>query len=170
MPKKKYSGDTAVYEKKLERVMGRLGVTEYNYDWNRNSCYVEMLYGNRVYRFENSIEKSEKSGQNLTYVSDLFAAVVYTLEGLARATERKILSLDILLAGVPSLPPGKPLEPCFAVLGFTERPRSKTEVESRYRKMAMTMHPDGGGNTDAFIALEQNYKHCLELIEKENSN
>ena len=166
--KKQYSGDTAAFEKKLGRVMERLGVQKYQCDWtqgkNGSSCYVEMRYGGSVYHFENSTEKSAKCGRGLTYVSDLFAAVVYSLEGLARAVEQGIFTLDMLLAGVPALPAAQPLEPCFAALGFSSRPDNAEEVKTQYKRMAKVMHPDAGGDKDAFVTLEVHYRRCLELL------
>jgi len=166
--KKQYSGDTTAFEKKLGRVMERLGVQKYQCDWTQgktgSSCWVEMHYGGSVYRFENSTEKSAKCGRNLTYVSDLFAAVVYSLEGLARAVEQGIFTLDMLLAGVPALPAAPPLEPCFSALGFSSRPDSTEDVKAQYKRMAKVMHPDTGGDKGAFEVLTENYKQCLELL------
>lgn len=41
MAGKKYYGSAEEYEQKLERVMKRLGATEYRYDWNRKETFVE---------------------------------------------------------------------------------------------------------------------------------
>lgn len=167
--RKHYSATFEDSEKKLARVMERLGVEKYQSNWSQgkdgSSCYVEMVYGGRAYRFENSTEQSAASGRNLTYASDLYAAVVYSLEGLARAVEQGIFTLDMLLAGVPALPAGKPLEPCFIALGFSKRPANAAEVKGHYRRMAKVMHPDAGGSEAAFRALTENYKRCLEAVE-----
>lgn len=169
--KKKYAGTAEEFERKLARVMERLGVEKYQCDWTQgrsgSSCWVEMLYGGSAYRFENSTEKSTKCGRNLIYASDLFAAVVYSLEGLARAVEQGIFTLDMLLAGVPALPAAVQLEPCFQAMGFTKRPESVEEVKEQYRRMARTAHPDAGGNEAEFVALGDNYRACIQLLEGE---
>lgn len=166
--KKQYSGDTAAFEKKLARVMERLGVEKYTYDWTSgragSSCYVEMRYGASTYRFENSSEKSKTCGRNLTYVSDLFAAVVYSLEGLARAVEQGIFTLDMLLTGVPALPEAVQIEPCFAALGFSQMPSTEEEVKAQYRHMAKAMHPDYGGDDTSFAELTENYNACMGAL------
>lgn len=166
--KKQYTGSTEDFEKKLGRVMERLGVKKYQCDWTQrkgeSSCFVEMQYGGSTYRFENSSEKSAACGRNLVYVSDLLAAVVYSLEGLARAVEQGIFTLDMLLAGVPALPEAPPLEPCFAALGFTERPATAEAVRTQYKRMAKVMHPDKGGSEVAFTALTENYQACLRTL------
>lgn len=171
--KKQYSGDTATFEKKLGRVMERLGVKKYQYDWtqskNGSSCFIEMHYGGSVYRFENSTEKSAKCGRNLVYVSDLFAAVIYSLEGLARAVEQGIFTLDMLLAGVPALPASAPLEPCFAALGFSEMPAGAEQVRQQYRRLSKVMHPDAGGDETAFRALTGNYEKCMKALAGEQT-
>ena len=169
--KKQYRGDMTAFEKKLGRVMERLGVEKYQYDWTQrkggSSCFVEMQYAGRTYRFENSTEKSAECGRNLVYVSDLFAAVIYSLEGLARAVEQGIFTLDMLLTGVPTLPPAVQLEPCFYAMGFSSRPTSAEEVKAQYRRMAKAIHPDAGGDERAFTTLNENYKTCIELLEGE---
>lgn len=167
--KKKYSSSFDELEKKLARVMTRLNVENYQSDWTQsklgNSCVVEMLYNGRAYRFENSTDKSAACGRNLTYASDLFAAVVYSLEGLARAVEQGIFTLDMLLEGVPALPAASPLAPCFQALGFSEKPQSTDEVKENYRRLAKVMHPDAGGDEAAFRTLKGNYNACLREME-----
>lgn len=165
--KKKYTGGFDSYEEKLARVMNRFGVDDYTYDWSRSSCFVQMQLHGRVWRFENSISKSEECGRNLKYVSDLFAEIVLTLEDLARATEKKLVSLDMLLQGIPSLPAAAVMEDCFVALGFGERPTTEEDVTKQYRRMAKVMHPDAGGDPEAFQRLQENYKKCLEMLQKE---
>ncbi len=170
--KKHYSGNTEEYAAKLERVMARMGVEFYQYDWAQTrggaSCFVEMRYGGRTYRFDNSAVKSADSGRGLVWVSDLFAAIVLSLEGLARAVEQGIFSLDMLLAGVPALPEAVQLEPCMLAMGFDHRPESVEEVKEQYRRMAKIMHPDTeSGSDEAMRALNDNYNAVLELVRED---
>lgn len=164
--KKAYSGNEDFYAKKLERVMERMGIDRYNFDWTRKSCFVEMTYGGRTYRFENSVEKSAEAGRGLTCVSDLLAQVVLSLEGLARAVENGIFTLDMLMAGVPALPPAPEMPECFRAMEFTAMPETEDEVKAQYRRMAKVMHPDTGGNRIAFEALEKNLSECLREMRK----
>ena len=84
MARKKYSGGFEEYESKLKRVMERLGVKQYKYDWSRNECFIEFNYKNQYYRFEHSLHKAAEHKQNIHYSSDLFAQLVKTLEDIAR--------------------------------------------------------------------------------------
>lgn len=162
--KKKYTGGFEAYEEKLSRVMGRFGVDDYTYDWNRTGCFVQMQFHGQVWRFENTLAKSQECGRNLKCVSDLFAEVVLTLEDLARATEKGLVSLDMLLQGIPSLPAGQVMEDCFKALGFGQRPESAEEVREQYLRMAKIIHPDVGGDASAFQVLKENYEQCLEVL------
>lgn len=170
MRQKQYCASFEDLEKKLERVMVRLGVEKYQSNWtsgkNRSSCYVEMRYGASTYRFENSSEKSAACGRGLTYASNLFAAVVYSLEGLARAVEQGIFTLDMLLVGVPSLPEAAVLPPCFAVLQIFEWAGMPTEadVEASYKRLCKVTHPDAGGSDAAFMALTQARDQAIEYL------
>lgn len=159
MAGKQYCGTTEDFEAKLARVMARLGVDEDHYQSNWTSgkggasCWVEMQYAGSVYRFENSTEKSRQCGRNMVWVSDLFGAVVYALEDLARAVENGIFTLDMLLSGALALPAAPKVETClcFAALGFDHRPATVEEVKTQYRRMAKVMHPDNGGDEGAFV-------------------
>lgn len=169
--KKHYTGDFDAWEKKLARVCERLGVPEEGcrYDWTSsrggNSCYVEICIAGVWRRFDNSTEKSAACGRGLIYASDLFAAIVLTLEDMARAAEQGIVSFDQLVTGIPALPAAQELEPCFQALGFTERPASVSEVEAQYKRMAKVTHPDvPGGSHEAFRRLRENYNECMDLL------
>ncbi len=170
MAGKQYRGTTDEFEAKLERVMARLGVDKDHYrcDWTSGkggpSCWVEMQYAGSVYRFENSTAKSAECGRNLVYVSDLLGAVVYALEGLARAVEQGIFTLEMLLSGALALPSAKPLERCFVELGFDHRPTTEEEVTAQWRRKAKEAHPDTGGSEEAFKELTFHYQMCLLAV------
>ena len=165
MPKQ-YAGPET-YEAKLEKVMARLGVEQYDYDWSRFACWVQFTYKGQPYRFEHSVENAKAHGVNIRYGSDVFAQVVLSLEDLARMVERGIYDLSTWVAGMKYLPAAAAVEPCFAGLGFIERPSSEDEVRAQYKRMAKGLHPDAGGSAEAFRALEENYRRCLELINNE---
>ena len=82
-----------MYESKLKRVMERLGITKYNYNWDRFEAWIEFTYKGTLYRFEHSVEKARKNGISLSYGSDAFAQLVLSLEDIARMTERGIYEL-----------------------------------------------------------------------------
>lgn len=165
---KQYKTSMDELEMMLARVMERLGVEHYQSGWTRGksgaSCTVEMIYKGHAYRFENNTAKSAACGRGLTSVKDLFAAQVLALECLARAVEQGIFTLDMLLDGKLALPEGKPLEPCFEALGFSTRPTDVEDVRRTYRELAKTMHPDAGGDPDAFMALRDNYRKAVEMM------
>jgi len=161
---KQYASPEA-YEAKLEKVMGRLGVEEYDYDWSRFECWVSFVYKGQPYRFSHSVENAKAHGVNIRYGSDVFAQVVLSLEDLARMVERGIYDLSTWVAGMKYLPAADPLEPCFAGLGFIQRPKTAEDVRTQYRQLAKSLHPDAGGSISAFVALNENYQRCLELME-----
>ena len=166
--KKLYSGGFEEYEKKLRTVMEKIGVEKFNYDWNRQSCFVDLICRGRAFRFEKSLgDAAARRGERIACVSDLFAQIVLMLEDLARASSRGLFDFAEIVSGLPSLPEGAAgLEPCFLNMGFTRRPESAEEVRSRYRQLAKVMHPDAGGDADAFQLLRENYKKCLELMKE----
>ena len=163
MSKQYASPDT--YEAKLERVMSRLGVEEFDYDWSRFECWVSFVYKGQSYKFSHSMDNAKSHGVNVRYGSDLFAQVVLSLEDLARMVERGIYDLSTWVAGMKYLPEGKPLEPCFAGLGFTSTPDNIDVIKAQYKRLAKALHPDTGGDDAAFLSLNENYKKCLKYFE-----
>lgn len=148
----KQYAEPAAYEAKLEKVMARLGVESYNYDWSRFACWVEFRIKGQLYRFEHSVENANNHGQNIRYSSDVFAQVVLTLEDIARMTERGIYELQTWICGLKALPAASTLPECFAVLQFDALPTAE-EIKERYRQLSKSSHPDSGGTAEMFKKL-----------------
>lgn len=167
MAAKKQYADAYTYEQKLKRVMERFGVEQYNYDWTRKTAYVQFFYKNQWYRFDHSVDKVNVGGKmKLTYGTDVFAQIVLSLEDLARMVERGIYDLDIWVSGMRYLPQKEDLPECFRKLGYApedEKP-SKEDLEARYKNLLKSAHPDNGGTTESFIALQEAMKQCLDEV------
>lgn len=168
MPSKQY-GAADQYEAKLARVMERLGVESFNYNWDRHGCWVEFRYRAELYRFDHSIEKAKTRGVNLRYGSDAFAQVVLALEDLARMVERGIYELSTWVAGMKYLPPPVEVPTFFKFLGYTEVPSGPEEVKERYRQLAKQLHPDAGGNQEDFLKLKDQAERCLQYFGKDGT-
>lgn len=166
----KQYAESQTYEAKLEKVMGRLGVDSYDYDWSRRECWVSFIYNGQPYRFTHSLENAQAHGINVKYGSDLFAQVVLSLEDLARMVERGIYELSTWISGMKYLPAPTELPECFRVLGLGQIPKSKTEVNNAFREKAKVLHPDNGGDAGAFHALHQAQTEALAYIEKNNES
>jgi hypothetical protein len=149
----KQYGSAQSYEAKLLRVMERLGVKDYDYNFDRHGCWVQFKYRGEVYRFDHSVAKAKSRGVNLAYGSDAFAQVVLALEDLARMVERGIYDLSTWVAGLRFLPPPVEVPACFKVLGFVQVPASVEDVKDRYRTLAKERHPDAGGSSEEFQKL-----------------
>lgn len=162
----KQYAEAASYESKLEKVMVRLGVEKYNYNWDRWSCWVEFMYKGQVYRFEHSIENAKAHGSEVKYGSDVFAQVVLSLEDIARMTERGIYELQVWVAGMKALPKPRDIPDCIKLLGFDRMPESAEEVKQRFRAIAKSAHPDAGGNADYFNTVKAAYDTAMKLIEE----
>jgi hypothetical protein len=166
MPTKQYASANN-YEAKLEKVMARLGIEKYNYNWDRFSCWVEFTYKGQLYRFDHSTDNAKQHGQSVRYGSDVFAQVVLSLEDLARMVERGIYELSTWVAGMKYLPPPRDVPDYFKLLGYAEIPSSVEEVKTRYKKQALIMHPDQGGSEKDFVSLQQAYQQAIEYFESE---
>ena len=165
MVRKQY-GSADQYERKLEKVMERLGVDKYNFSWDRWGCWIEFRYKGELYRFDHSVEKARGRGVELRYGSDAFAQVVLALEDLARMVERGIYELSTWVAGMKYLPPPIEVPSFFRFLGFEQIPTGQEEVRERYRELAKVMHPDAGGNEEDFLKLKDAAEKAMQYFGK----
>ncbi len=166
MGAKKQYGAADNYEQKLSRAMERLGIKDFNYNFDRFGCWVEFRYRNELYRFDHSIEKAKARGVELRYGSDAFAQVVLALEDLARMVERGIYELSTWVAGMKYLPPPVEIPSFFRFLGYEQIPSGPEDVKERYRQLAKTMHPDAGGNDEDFVRLTQASEKAMQYFDK----
>jgi hypothetical protein len=169
VPKKQY-GSADTYERKLAKVMERLGVEQYNFNWDRWGCWIEFRYRGELYRFDHSIEKARSRGIDLQYGSDAFAQVVLALEDLARMVERGIYELSTWVAGMKFLPPVVEVPSFFCYLGFAEIPTGPEDVKARYRELAKQMHPDQGGAEEDFLRLKDAAEKALRYFGNSNNS
>lgn len=160
---KKYA-DAIFYENKLKKVMGKLGIKEFNYNWDRFSSYVEFRYKGQLYRFDHSIDNAKAHGIALSYGTDVFAQLVLALEDLARMMKYGIYDLQIWISGMKFLPHAVEIPSFFKVLGFEEIPGSAEEVKTRFRNLAKQLHPDTGGNEDDFIKLQKTSEDAIKYM------
>ncbi|MDQ7095971.1 J domain-containing protein [Desulfosporosinus sp. PR] len=166
MGTKKQYGNADNYEQKLSRVMDRLGIKNFSYNFDRFGCWVEFRYRNDLYRFEHSLEKAKAKGINLRYGSDAFAQVVLALEDLARMVERGIYELGTWVAGMKFLPPPIEMPNFIKFLGFEKMPSSKEDIKERFRQLAKTLHPDAGGTEEDFMRLKDASEQAMKWFEE----
>ena len=165
---KKYA-EPASYEAKLEKVMQRLNVEKYNYNWDRFSCWVEFYVNGQLYRFEHSVDNAKAHGCDIRYGSDVFAQVVLTLEDIARMTERGIYELQTWVAGLKALPKPKDIPKCLLIFGFSDIP-NEMELRKRYREIVKHAHPDGGGDEEYFRQVQAAYEEAKNIVVQNGLN
>lgn len=159
------------YEKKLEKVMSRIGATKYDYDWGRKSCYVQFFYKGKAYRFENSVEALQNRKIDIAYGSDAFAILVLDLECIARMMEHGTFDLEHQqISGLQQLPEHTEVPECIRMLTFDYIP-TEEELKKRYRDLSKVYHPDAGGNENSFRNLAKNYAEAQKwLIDNNNES
>ena len=97
--------DQDMYERKLIKVMKRLKIEEYHFNWDRSSCFIEFQYHENVYRLEHSIQKAKEKGVIvLKNGLDCLSELVQSLEDLCQIIDRGTYHLDTWLFGMRQLP------------------------------------------------------------------
>lgn len=162
MPKQ--YADAKSYEDKLKRVMERLNIKEFNWNYDRHGSWVEFRYKGSLYRFDHSVEKAKSRGVNLSFGSDAFAQIVLALEDLARMVERGIYDLQTWVSGMKYLPPVIEVPSFFKLLGFEQLPTSEEEIKTRYKNLAKQLHPDVGGNADDFMKIQTASEEAIKYL------
>ncbi|WP_368234804.1 J domain-containing protein [Anaerotruncus rubiinfantis] len=162
----KQYAEPATYEAKLEKVMARLGIDEYDYDWSRFECWVSFTYKGQPYRFSHSVANAKAHGVDIKYGSDVFAQVVLSLEDLARMVERGIYDLSTWAAGMKYLPAAADIPVCFRVLQFDTVPDSAQEIEKQFKRLVKTAHPDAGGTEQQFRVLQDARERAIKYLEE----
>lgn len=173
MASKKQYGDIDSYVKKLDNVMKRLDVNQYDYDWTKNSAYVKFFYKNKWYQFDHSVDKANASGKmHLVYGTDVFAQLVLALEDLSRMVERGIYDLSVWVSSMVMIEekPRIYLPECFCKLGFTKIYYSSypslDDITKAYKEIAKEVHPDTpNGSEEAFKELTEAYNNCIRFLD-----
>lgn len=161
-----YKGDLETYKKKLATVMKRLNVPES--DWevhtSRSEVLVEFTLGGEKHEFHHTIEKARAHGFDYAFGYQILAQVVYTLEDLARASERGIYSFATLTQGLIALPHIE-LPVFIKEMGFQTMPMNASQVTAKYKDLCKVFHPDNGGSPTDFMRLQGNYEKALKFLE-----
>lgn len=100
MPHKEQS----VCERKLEKAIKRLKVEDFNFNWDRNSCFIEFSYQGEVYRLEHSIEKAKEKGILLRNGLDCLNELTQSLEDLCVIIDRGMYDFETWINGMKQSP------------------------------------------------------------------
>lgn len=88
-------------ERRLIRVMKRLKIEDYNFNYDRSRCYIEFQYNENSYRLEHSVQKAKDNGLvMLRNGLDCLTELIQSLEDLCQIIERGTYKLETWLAGM----------------------------------------------------------------------
>ena len=159
-----YSGDAGTWEAKFSRVITRMKATDPQWNFDRHGAWIRFTLAGQPYRLEQTVAQAARRHVVLYNGVDCFAQLVLTLEDLARMSERGIYELPVFMAGFKALPAPRPLAEPFVRLQFTVAPTTVDKVRSRYRQLARTLHPDAGGDPEAFRLLREAAQAAEALV------
>jgi hypothetical protein len=89
-----------VYERKLIKVMKRLEIESYHFNWDRDSCFIEFHYHENSYRLEHSIKNAKKRGIILNNGLDCLMELTVSLEDLYGIMNRGIGKFETWISGM----------------------------------------------------------------------
>lgn len=154
MPNKQYQSPE-IYEKKLVKVMEKLSVEKYDWDYNRHGAWITFFYKGQAYRFEHTVASAKERGLKIYVGSDAFAQLVLALEDLARIVSRGIYDLSAWVSGMKALPDKAEYPWWVLLLGLEDYPSNEEIIDKAFKKMAHIYHPDKGGSSEQFNRLQK---------------
>jgi hypothetical protein len=119
-----YKEQDIMCERKLKKIMKRLDIEEFNFNWDRTSCYIEFQYNENSYRMEHSIQKAKRKGLIvLRNGLDCLMELVQSLEDLCQIIERGTYKLETWVSGMKQSS------------STEEKPEFVEEVHIRYKSL-----------------------------------
>jgi len=119
-----------IYERKLTGVMKRLKIDDYDFNWDRSSCFIEFNYQEISYRLEHSTDKAKKRGIFLRDGMDCLMELTESLEDLCRITERGTNKLETWISGMEQSSSAQ------------DSPEFEEEFHIRYKSLGRQNHPE----------------------------
>ncbi|MGM0877453.1 MAG: hypothetical protein ACQEWV_22640 [Bacillota bacterium] len=124
-------------EVRLIRVMKRLKIEDFNFNWDRSSCFIEFHYQENLYRIEHSVQKAKEKGITvLRNGLDCLSELVQSLEDLCQIIERGTYKLETWISGMKQSSSAK------AIPEFLE------EVHIRYKSFGKQKHSEYNRNEE----------------------
>ncbi|UOQ94768.1 hypothetical protein MUO14_07500 [Halobacillus shinanisalinarum] len=119
-----------ICERKLMRVIKRLKIEDYNFNWDRNSCFIEFHYQTESYRLEHSIEKAKEKGIILRNGLDCLNELTQSLEDLCVIIDRGTYKFEAWISGMKQSSPEQEIQ----------IPEFHEEFHIRYKSLGIQNH------------------------------
>lgn len=93
-----------VCERRLLKVMKGFKIEDFNFNWDRSSCFIEFNYEDQPYRLEHSIEKAKRKGIILKNGLDCLIELTRSLEDLSVIIDRGTYNFETWISGMKQTP------------------------------------------------------------------
>lgn len=132
-----------ICERRLIKVMKRLKIEQYNFNWDRTSCFIEIQYQEHSYRIEHSLQKAKEKGIVMLRTGlDCLVQLVESLEDLSRIIDRGTYRLETWISSLKLLPEN-------------ETPEFSEEVHIRYKSLGKRLPPIDNRNEEFVLAAPE---------------
>ncbi|MFC7320592.1 hypothetical protein [Halobacillus campisalis] len=91
-------------ERKLIKVIKRLNIDDFHFNWDRSSCFIEFTYQEKSYRLEHSIDSARKRGIILRNGLDCLNELAQSLEDLCEIINRGTYNFETWISGMTHHP------------------------------------------------------------------
>ncbi|MFB4165735.1 hypothetical protein ACE1TI_18515 [Alteribacillus sp. JSM 102045] len=139
--------EQSMCERKLAKVMKRLKIENYNFNWDRVSCVVEFRYKEKSYKMEHSVQKAKQKGIILRNGLDCLNEMIETLDDLCEIIDRGTFKLETWIAGMNQSPSEE------------EVPEYEEEFHIRYKSLAKQNHSENDRNEFVPVASESSLRN-----------
>jgi hypothetical protein len=136
--------------RKLKKIMERLKIEDFNFNWDRSSCYIEFQFQGNSYMMEHSVQKAKEKGLVvLRNGLDCLMELVQSLEDLCQIIERGTYKLETWVSGMKQSSSAK------------EIPEFLEEVNIRYKSFGKQKHSEYNKNEE-FIYVAPEFELSLQ--------
>ncbi|KHE70943.1 hypothetical protein LD39_10850 [Halobacillus sp. BBL2006] len=135
MPHKEQS----ICERKLVKVIKRLKIENFSFNWDRSSCYVEFNYQGKAYRLDHSVEKAKERGIILRNGLDCMNDLTQSLEDLCQIIDRGTYKFETWISGMQQTPEVR------------EAPEYQEEFHIKYKSTGKQNHQPEYKRDEEFI-------------------
>ncbi|MCL6573657.1 MAG: hypothetical protein K6T88_18575 [Bacillus sp. (in: Bacteria)] len=124
MPRK----EQGTCERNLKKIMTRLKIGDFNYNWDRGSCFIEFKYQENSYRMEHSVQNARDKGIVLKNGMDCLNELVQSLEGLCQIIDRGTYNLETWIAGMKQSPSAEEIPEFLEEVHMKYKPVGKKKL------------------------------------------
>jgi hypothetical protein len=149
----------------LDSLFQNLPVTRWDWNADRYGAWVEWVHQQQLYRLERRQESlASDPAAAVTGGVQALQDIIHALDHLNALAALNLGPWSQWIHALAVSSSRRPVEPCFLLLGFAERPVDPLEVRDRYRQLCQPLDPDNSHDQHTLLQLREALDDALHLL------